>query len=106
LIVDDYELENVLYGKNGYAPSSFSSQFKDSTTGEFAPEQVKQYLNQIQNSTDPNVVKNYYAINDFVKRERLMTKHNALIQAGLHATTLEGKKEYTAKKALKNITYV
>lgn len=106
LVVDDYELDNVLYGENGYTPSSFSEQFKDSTTGEFAPEQMRQALNQLQDANEEEQVKRYHNIINYVRQERLQQKYSTLLGAGFHTTTLEGKDEYQAKKTVKNVTYV
>jgi peptidyl-prolyl cis-trans isomerase D len=106
LIVDEYEVENILYGQNGYTPSSISMQFKDSITGEFAPDQLRLALNQLLESNDPANVKQYNDILDYVRQVRLEEKFNALLAAGIHTTTLEGKHEYNAKKTVKNVTYV
>ena len=106
LIVDELEVENILYGQNGYSPSSISLQFKDSITGEFAPEQLRQALDQLLDSNDPANVKQYNDIMDYIRQVRLEEKYNALLAAGVHTTTLEGKHEYNAKKTVKNVTYV
>ena len=106
LIVDEYELENVLYGTNGYKPSTISTQFKDSITGEFAPDQLRQALNQLRESPEAGSAKQYQDLMDYVAQVRKEEKYNALLTAGVHATTLEGKHEYNAKKTVKNVTYV
>lgn len=106
LIVDDYELENVLYGQNGFPPSSMSSQFKDSITGEFAPEQLRMALEQLRDANDVASVTQYNNVIDYVRQERLEQKYNVLLSMGIHATTLEGKAEYDAKNTVKNVSYV
>ena len=106
LIVDEYEVENILYGENGYTPSSISMQFLDSITGEFAPDQLRKALNQLLDSNDPANVQQYNDILDYVRQVRLEEKYTALLKSGVHTTTLEGKHEYNAKKTVKNITYV
>ncbi|HZH87403.1 MAG TPA: peptidylprolyl isomerase [Brumimicrobium sp.] len=106
LIVDEFEVENILYGENGYSPSSISMQFTDSITGEFAPEQLRQALNQLLDSNEPASVKQYHDIMDYVRQVRIEEKYNTLLKAGVHTTTLEGKHEFNAKKTVKNITYV
>lgn len=112
LLVDDIELENVLYGENGFTPSSLSAQFRDSITGEFAPEQLRSALEQLQ---DPQVndvmqreqmIQQYNDVIDFVRQERLEKKYMVLLNQGIHATTVEGKKEYESQKTVKNISYV
>lgn len=106
LIVDEYEIENVLYGDNGYTPSSLSMQFLDSVTGEFAPDQLRQALNQLLESSEPANVQQYHDIIEFVRQTRIEEKYNTLLRTGIHTTTLEGKHEYNAKKTVKNVTYV
>lgn len=106
LIVDEYEMENILYGQNGYQPSAISTQFKDSVTGEFAPDQLRQALNQLRESPEAGSAQQYKDLMDYVAQVRMEEKYNALLKAGVHATTLEGKHEFNAKKTVKNVTYV
>ncbi|WP_107037320.1 peptidylprolyl isomerase [Brumimicrobium mesophilum] len=106
LIVDEYELENILYGQNGYKPSAISTQFKDSVTGEFAPDQLRQALDQLRESPEPGSAQQYKDLMDYVAQVRMEEKYNALITSGVHTTSLEGKHEFTAKKTVKNVTYV
>jgi peptidyl-prolyl cis-trans isomerase D len=106
LIVDDFELENVLYGENGFNPSTFSTQFKDSVTGEFAPDQLRQSLSRLEESNKPDEIKQYQQIMDYVRQMRTTEKYTTLLSAGVHATTLEGKHEYNAKQTVKNVSYV
>lgn len=106
LIVDEFELENVLYGENGFDPSSVSMQFKDSVTGEFAPDQLRQAIQQMEESNDPDQVQQLKGTMDYVREMRLNEKYLALLGAGVHTTSLEGKEEYEAQKTVKNVTYV
>jgi peptidyl-prolyl cis-trans isomerase D len=106
LVVDEFELENVLYGENGFEPSSISMQFKDSVTGEFAPDQLRQAIQQMEESTDPEQVKQLQGTMDYVREMRMNEKYLALLGAGVHTTALEGKEEYQAQKTVKNVTYV
>lgn len=106
LIVDEFELENVLYGENGYDPSSISMQFKDSVTGEFAPDQLRQAIQQMEESNDPEQVQQLKGTMDYVREMRLNEKYLALLGAGVHTTTLEGREEYEGQKTIKNVTYV
>lgn len=105
LKVDDYELDNVLYGDNGFTPSSLSMQFLDSVTGQFNPDQLRQALEQLQDSGDPQLVQQHHDILDFIRQERLESKYSVLAASGIHTTTLEGKMEYNAQKNVKNVTY-
>lgn len=106
LIVDEFELENVLYGQNGFEPSQFSTQFKDSVTGEFSPDQLRQALTQLEESNESEQIERYKSIMDYVRELRITEKYSTLLAAGVHATTVEGKSEYEAKKTVKNVAYV
>lgn len=106
LIVDEYELENVLYGQNGFNPSSLSTQFVDSVTGEFAPDQLRDALDQLRESPERENVEQYNGVMEYVRQERLEQKYAVLLSSGVHVTTLEGKAEYDAKQTVKNISYV
>ncbi|MBW7867456.1 MAG: peptidylprolyl isomerase [Brumimicrobium sp.] len=106
LIVDEFELDNILYGENGYTPSSLSAQFTDSVTGQFAPEELRKALNSLQESNDPNQVKQYQSILDYVRQVRLEEKYTTLLTSGVHTTSLEAKKEYYNTKTVKNVSYV
>lgn len=106
LIVDEIEIENILYGENGYTPSSISMQFTDSVTGEFAPDQLRNALEGLLDSNDPNNIQQYNDIMDYIRQVRLNEKYNTLLSAGVHSTTLEGKHEYNAKNTVKTVSYV
>ena len=106
LVVDEFELENVLYGENGFKPSTFSTQFTDSVTGEFAPDQLRQALSGLEESNNADQIQQYQQIMDYVRQTRKTEKYTALLTAGVHATTLEGKHEYNAKETVKNVSYV
>lgn len=106
LIVDEFELENVTYGLNGYSPSNMSMQFTDSVTGEFAPDQLRNALTQLEESNDPQQVNRYKEIISSIRQIRQAEKYTALLQAGVHTTTLEAKRQYESKKTVKNISYV
>ena len=106
LIVDEYEMENILYGQNGYTPSAISTQFKDSVTGEFAPDQLRQALDQLKDSPEAGSAQQYKDLMEYVAQVRMEEKYSTLLAAGVHTTTLEGKHEFNAKKTVKNVTYV
>lgn len=107
LIVDDYELDNVLYGKEGYTPNpNLAAQFKDSTTGQFAPEKLRQVIEQMKTSTDAKTVQRYKNLIDYVRESQLQSKYNTLLTAGVHTTDIEGENMYNAKKTVKNVAYV
>lgn len=108
LIVDDVELDNVLYGEQGFSPSPAIAQaeiFQDSITGEFSANQVRQYLESLEQSADPEAMKQLTGTLDYVRQYRKEQKYNALLTAGFHATTLEAKDQYLAQKEVKNVSY-
>lgn len=109
LIVDDVELDNVLYGTEDFEPSPAISEaqiFIDSATQEFDPSLVRQYLDNLENSPEPDALERLEGTLDYVKQYRREQKYNVLLEKGLHATTLEGKEEYYAQKEVKNVGYV
>lgn len=109
LIVDDVELDNVLYGTEDFEPSPAISEaqiFIDSATQEFDPSLVRQYLDNLENSPEPDALERLEGTLDYVKQYRREQKYNVLLEKGLHATTLEGKEEYYAQKEVKNVSYV
>ena len=108
LIVDEIELENVLYGEENFNPSpaiSSAQMFQDSTTGEFNSNLVRQYIQNLEDSNDPEAAENLKGTLEYVRQNRLRSKYNTLLSAGIHATTIEGKEEYIGQKTVKNITY-
>jgi peptidyl-prolyl cis-trans isomerase D len=106
LVVDDLELENILYGQDGFQPSFFSMNFRDSITGEFSPTMMRQYMENLEESTDPQAAEQYNTIMRVVRQNRVEEKYNVLLESGIHTTTLEAKNEYLAQKEVKNVTYV
>lgn len=108
LIVDDIELENILYGQDNFNPSGAIINvqfFRDSLTGEFDPNLVRQYFDALEESSDPQAAENLASTLDYVRQFRQEEKYNALISAGIHTTSLEGKEEYLAQKEVKNVAY-
>ncbi len=106
LIVDDVELENILYGQEDFTPSFFSMNFLDSVTGEFSPTQLRQYMENMEQSTDPAAAEQLTTTLRVIRQNRVEEKYNTLLSKGVHATSLEGKNEYIAQKEVKNVTYV
>lgn len=100
LTVDDIELNNILYGEEGFSPSPLLAGIKDSITGEFSSELARQQLEAYQNQ-DPE---GYAIFIEQVKLNRLDEKFNALLRIGIATTTVEAKNEYLATKETKNIS--
>jgi peptidyl-prolyl cis-trans isomerase D len=105
LMVDDIELENILYGQEDFTPSFFSMNFIDSLTGEFSPNQLRQYMESLEQSSDPAAAEQLTTTLRVIRQNRVEEKYNALISKGIHATSLEGKNEYLSQKEVKNVTY-
>lgn len=109
IIVDDVELENVLYGQDGFSPSPAIAQaqiFLDSLTGEFDPNLVRQYITNLEDSPEPEAAEQLRGTMDYIRQYRTEEKYNSLLSVGVHTTTLEGKEEYYAQKEVKNVSYV
>ena len=106
LVVDDVELENILYGQEDFTPSFFSMNFTDSVTGEFSPTQLRQYIENLEQSSDPAAAEQLTTTMRVIRQNRVEEKYNTLLSKGIHATSLEGKNEYLSQKEVKNVTYV
>lgn len=109
LIVDDIELDNVLYAEDDFNPSPAIAQaevFTDSLTGEFSPNLVREYFESLEMSPDPEAFEQLQGTLDYVRQYRKEEKYNTLLGVGVHTTSLEGKEEYLAQKQVKNVAYV
>lgn len=109
LIVDDVELENIMYGLDGFPVASSLvnvQMFKDSVTGEYSPNLVRQYFENLEASNDPEAINQYQSTIDYIKQVRVEEKYEAFLNAGIYTTSLEGKHEYMAQKEVKNVSYV
>lgn len=108
IIVDDVELDNILFGEDDFAPSQAIAQaqmFIDSTTGEFSGNLVRQYIESLETSPDPQAPEQLRNTLEYVKDFRKEEKYSTLITAGVHATTVEAEDEYMAQKEVKNVAY-
>ena len=108
LIVDDIELDNVLYGEDDFSPSTAIAQaqvFIDSATGEFSANLVRQYFESLEMSPDPEAFDQLKGTLDYVRQYRKEEKYNTLLSVGIHTTSLEGEEEYLAQKEVKNVAY-
>lgn len=109
LVVDEIELENIMFGEDDFTPSAAIATapvFTDSMTGEFSGNLVRQYIENLENSPNPEAVGELQNLYDYIREYRREEKYASLLQRGVHATTLEAEEEYYAQKEVKNITYV
>ena len=79
--------------------------FIDSLTGEFSPTQLRQYIENLEQSSDPKAAEQLTTTLRIIRQNRVEEKYNTLISNGIHATSLEAKQEYLAQKEVKNVTY-
>jgi peptidyl-prolyl cis-trans isomerase D len=108
LIVDEVELENIMFGEDDFTPSAAIAQapiFQDSVTGQFSGNLVRQYIENLENSPQPEAPEELKNLFDYIREYRREEKYAALLLRGLHATTLEAEEEYYAQKEVKNIAY-
>jgi peptidyl-prolyl cis-trans isomerase D len=108
LIVDQIELENVMFGEDDFTPSpaiASAPVFTDSVTGEFSGNLVRQYIENLENSPNPEAPGELENLYDYIREYRREEKYASLLQRGVHATTVEAEEEYYAQKEVKNITY-
>lgn len=108
LVVDEIELENIMFGEDDFSPSpsiSSAPMFTDSVTGQFSGSLVRQYIENLENSPNPEAVGELQNIYDYIREYRREEKYASLLMRGVHSTSLEAEEEYYAQKEVKNISY-
>lgn len=108
LVVDQIELENVMFGEDDFKPSPAIASapiFTDSVSGEFSGALVRQYIENLESSPNPEAPGELDNLYDYIREYRREEKYASLLQRGVHATTVEAEEEYYAQKEVKNITY-
>ena len=108
LIVDEVELESIMFGEDDFTPTpaiASAPVFTDSVTGEFSGSLVRQYIENLENSPNPEAVGELQNLYDYIREYRREEKYASLLKMGVHATSLEAEEEFYAQKEVKNITY-
>ncbi|MEO8146669.1 MAG: peptidylprolyl isomerase [Bacteroidia bacterium] len=109
LTITDEEVNDMVFGKFLHPSISGEKSFINPATGKFDPIRVTQYLKQIENPTTPEIAKaktQWVNFEDGIRKERLLSKYNDLIQKGIYVTTAEAKADYENKGTNYNIKFV
>jgi peptidyl-prolyl cis-trans isomerase D len=105
--VNDAEFDAYLYGTNGFTVLPDLAQgFTDSITGQFNPKMLQKRLEEMQNSSDPQIQQSWADSKQYYIERRKQEKYFAILNQGVYVTKLEAEEEYFAQKEIKNISFV
>jgi peptidyl-prolyl cis-trans isomerase D len=103
----DKELDAYLYGQDGFTVMpDLAQSFADSITGQFNPRLLEKRIEEMENSSDPNVSQQWENNKQQLRDARKNEKYYQLLNQGVYVTKLEAKQEYKAQKEVKNISFV
>jgi len=94
ITISEAELKDMITGKN--PPQVILQSFTDPSTGQFHPEQVLKFYNEIE-QVEPATQKQWYLMLDYIKSERMIAKYNSLISKGFYVTNSFAKRDFTDK---------
>jgi peptidyl-prolyl cis-trans isomerase D len=103
ITVSDAELKDLITGKN--PPQVILQSFTDPATGQFNPEQVLKFYNEIDQA-DPATQKQWYNMLEYIRKERMASKYNSLIQKGYYVTNNFAKRDFNDKNKNSKILLV
>lgn len=101
VVVTDRELYEMVSGKNPH--TSVRQAFSNPQTGEFNPEVISRYLQNLETNETGEAKKEWIAFERQLKELRIEEKYNALIKKGLYVPTFLAKHDYVSKN--KNATF-
>jgi peptidyl-prolyl cis-trans isomerase D len=105
--VSEAEFDAYLYGTDGFSVLPEMAQgFTDSLTGMFNAKMLEKRINEMEESTDPNVQKQWADNKKYFTDRRKQEKYFELIGQGLYVTKLEAQEEYFAQKEVKSVSFV
>jgi peptidyl-prolyl cis-trans isomerase D len=107
--VSDDEFDAYLYAKAGFDPQAEfmqSAEFTDSITKQFSPKKLEARVNEMRESTDPEMVENWKNTEEYYKKKRQQEKYFDILGQGVYVTNLEAKDEFLAVNEKKNISFV
>lgn len=105
--VDDVELNNYLYGEEGFPlMPDIARSFSDSLTGQFDPAKLDKFIDERENSKDKEVAKQWKETIESLRKQRQQEKYMQLVGQTVYVTKLEAKEEYTAQKEIKSVSFV
>lgn len=103
----DKELDAYLYGQDGFTVMpDLAQSFADSITGQFNPRLLEKRIEEMENSSDPQVSQQWQNNKQQLREGRKAEKYYQLLNQGVYVTKLEAKEEYKAQKEVKNISFV
>ena len=103
LSVSETELKDLITGNN--PPQPIVQSFTDPQTGQFHPEEVLKFYNQIDQA-EPATQKQWYQMLDYIKSERIASKYNNLILKGFYVTKSFAKRDFSDKNKNSNVLLV
>lgn len=104
LKVTPAELKDLVYGNEVHP--QIKQAFTNPQTGEFNPQQVIQFLKNMDQDATGNTRRQWLAFEDFIKEERQKQKYNELIKKGLYITSAQAKADYAEKNRLATIKFI
>ena len=103
----DKELDAYLYGQDGFTVMpDLAQNFTDSVTGQFNPRLLEKRIEEMENSSDPQVSQQWEQNKIQLRESRKNEKYFQLLKQGVYVTKLEAKEEYKAQKEVKTISFV
>ncbi|MCE3294917.1 MAG: hypothetical protein K0R65_631 [Crocinitomicaceae bacterium] len=103
----DKELDAYLYGQDGFTVMpDLAQSFADSVTGQFNPRLLEKRIEEMENSSDPQVSQQWEQNKLQLREARKNEKYFQILNQGAYVTKLEAKEEYKAQKEVKNISFV
>lgn len=109
LTITDDEVNDMVFGKFLHPSISGEKSFVNPATGQFDPLRVTQYLKQLENPSNPEIAKaraQWVNFEEGIRRERLQSKYNDLIQKAIYVTNAEAKTDYEHRGTTYNIKYI
>jgi peptidyl-prolyl cis-trans isomerase D len=105
--VSQSEFDAYLYGTDGFSVLPELAQgFTDSLTGMFNAKMLEKRISEMEESTDPNLQKQWAENKKYYTDRRKQEKYFELVGQGLYVTKLEAEEEYFAQKEVKSVSYV
>jgi len=104
LSVSKDELFDMVQGKNPHP--SVKQAFTNPQTGVFDPNQVIQFLKNLDKDETGSTKERWLNFEQALKQERIMSKYNTLIKKGLYITRAEAARNYVAQSRNLSLQFV
>lgn len=107
MTVSENEFQAYLYGTDGFTlMQEIQQAFSDPNTGQFNASKLDKYIQDQNNSTDPQAIENWKKTKEQIRKQRLQEKYFQYLKQGTYVTKLEAKHEYLAKNEVKSVSFV